>query len=42
MHFLSPVPVDNKTTQQLKEEVFTIMKNYLLESGKWREPAELL
>lgn len=35
MHFLPAVPVENKTSQQLKEEVFTIMKNYLLNSGKW-------
>lgn len=34
MHFLPPVPVENKTSHQLKEEVFEIMKNYLLKSGK--------
>jgi 1-acyl-sn-glycerol-3-phosphate acyltransferase len=30
MHFLSAVEVDNKTSQQLKEEVFEIMRNYLI------------
>lgn len=35
MHFLPAVPVENKNTQQLKEEVFAIMKNYLVNSGKW-------
>jgi 1-acyl-sn-glycerol-3-phosphate acyltransferase len=35
MHFLPAVPVEHKTSQQLKEEVFTIMKNYLQSSGKW-------
>ena len=30
MHFLPAVPVENKTAQQLKEEVFMIMKNYLV------------
>lgn len=34
MHFLPAVPVENKTSQQLKEEVFEIMKNYLVSSGK--------
>jgi 1-acyl-sn-glycerol-3-phosphate acyltransferase len=34
MHFLPAVPVENKTSQQLKEEVFTIMRNYLLSSEK--------
>ena len=29
MHFLPAVPVKNKSTQQIKEEVFQIMKNYL-------------
>jgi 1-acyl-sn-glycerol-3-phosphate acyltransferase len=31
MHFLPPVPVDNKTVQELKEEVFAIMKNYYVQ-----------
>ena len=31
MHFLEPVPADNKTMEQLKEEVFVQMKNYYLE-----------
>jgi 1-acyl-sn-glycerol-3-phosphate acyltransferase len=30
MHFLPEVSVENKSSQQLKEEVFTIMKNYLI------------
>jgi len=30
MHFLPPVPVENKTAQELKEEVFALMKNYLM------------
>ncbi|MFL5772306.1 MAG: lysophospholipid acyltransferase family protein [Flavisolibacter sp.] len=30
MHFLQPVSVKNKTTQQVKEEVYSIMKNYFL------------
>jgi 1-acyl-sn-glycerol-3-phosphate acyltransferase len=30
MHFLPPVPVSGKSSQQVKEEVFNIMKNYLL------------
>ena len=34
MHFLPAVSVENKTTHQLKEEVFEIMKNYLVDSGK--------
>jgi len=34
MHFLPAVPVENKTSQQLKEEVFIIMKDYLVNSGK--------
>lgn len=37
MHFLPAVSVDNKTSQQLKDEVFIIMKNYLLNSGKWKD-----
>lgn len=37
MHFLPAVAVENKTAQQLKEEVFAIMKNYLLSSGKSQE-----
>lgn len=36
MHFLPAVSVENKTSQQLKDEVFIIMKNYLLNSGKWK------
>jgi 1-acyl-sn-glycerol-3-phosphate acyltransferase len=35
MHFLPPVPVGTKTSQMLKEEVFQIMKNYLLSKGEW-------
>jgi len=34
MHFLPAVSVENKTSQQLKEEVFAIMKEYLVNSGK--------
>jgi 1-acyl-sn-glycerol-3-phosphate acyltransferase len=34
MHFLPSVPVENKTTQQVKEEVFAIMKNYLISNSK--------
>lgn len=30
MHFLPAVPVENKSSQQLKEEVFQIMKDYLI------------
>ncbi len=30
MHFLAPVPVEGKSTQQLKDEVFEIMKDYIL------------
>jgi len=33
IHFLPAVAIENKTSQQLKEEVYTIMKNYLLDSG---------
>ncbi len=36
IHFLPAVAVENKTSQQLKDEVFIIMKNYLLNSGKWK------
>ena len=35
IHFLPAVAVENKTSHQLKDEVFIIMKNYLLNSGKW-------
>lgn len=31
MHFLAPIPVQNKTPQELKEEIFTCMKNYYLQ-----------
>lgn len=31
MHFLPPVSVENKTTEYLREEIFTIMKEYYLE-----------
>ena len=31
MHFLPAINVDNKTTQQLKEETFNIMKDYYLQ-----------
>ncbi|HWI90523.1 MAG TPA: lysophospholipid acyltransferase family protein [Flavisolibacter sp.] len=34
MHFLPAVPVENKTSHQLKEEVFEMMKTYLVDSGK--------
>jgi len=34
MHFLPAVPVDGKTTQQLKEEVFEIMKTYYLQHNQ--------
>jgi 1-acyl-sn-glycerol-3-phosphate acyltransferase len=37
MHFLPAVSVENKTSQQLKEEVFEIMKSYLLNSGKLKQ-----
>jgi 1-acyl-sn-glycerol-3-phosphate acyltransferase len=40
MHFLPAVPVENKTSHQLKEEVFTIMKDYLVNSGKWTKPID--
>ena len=30
MHFLPAVPVKNKSTQELKEEVFTIMEDFIL------------
>jgi 1-acyl-sn-glycerol-3-phosphate acyltransferase len=36
MHFLPAVPVESKSTHQLKEEVFEIMNNYLLQhKNKW-------
>jgi 1-acyl-sn-glycerol-3-phosphate acyltransferase len=31
MHFLPPISVDSKTTQQLKEEAFNLMKDYYLQ-----------
>jgi len=31
MHFLTPVPVGNKTAQELKEEVFQLMKDYYVQ-----------
>ena len=31
MHFLPPVSVENKETEELREEVFVIMKKYYLE-----------
>lgn len=31
MHFLAPIPAHNKTPQELKEEIFTCMKNYYLQ-----------
>jgi 1-acyl-sn-glycerol-3-phosphate acyltransferase len=34
MHFLEPIAVANKTTQQLKEEVFETMKQYYLQHQK--------
>jgi len=36
IHFLPPVSIEDKTSQQLKDEVFLIMKNYLVNSGKWK------
>jgi 1-acyl-sn-glycerol-3-phosphate acyltransferase len=36
MHFLRAVDIDNKTSQELKEEVFSIMKNYLVDSRATR------
>ena len=35
MHFLPPIEVENKSSQQLKEEAFIVMQTYLLNSGKW-------
>lgn len=35
IHFLPAVSIENKLPQQLKEEVFNLMKSYLLDSGKW-------
>jgi 1-acyl-sn-glycerol-3-phosphate acyltransferase len=32
MHFLPPVPVDSLTTEQLKEKVFMIMKDYYVKN----------
>jgi 1-acyl-sn-glycerol-3-phosphate acyltransferase len=40
MHFLPPVAVENKSAHQLKEEVFGIMKNYIMASGKWQAEKE--
>lgn len=34
MHFLQPVSVENKSVQQLKDEVFLIMKNYFTENNR--------
>lgn len=34
MHFLPPVPVENKPVQQIKEEVFSIMWSYYLQHRK--------
>lgn len=31
MHFLEPVPVDGQTSDQLKEKVFQLMKNYYVQ-----------
>jgi 1-acyl-sn-glycerol-3-phosphate acyltransferase len=31
MHFLQPIPVGNKSVQELKDEVFTIMKDYYVQ-----------
>ncbi len=36
MHFLHPIPVDNKTPYQLKEEAFHIMKEYYVSNSKHR------
>jgi 1-acyl-sn-glycerol-3-phosphate acyltransferase len=35
MHFLPAVSVEGKTSRELNEEVFMLMKNYLINSGKW-------
>src|SRR6478735_9335048 len=35
MHFLPAVSVEGKTSRQLNEEVYMLMKNYLINSGKW-------
>lgn len=42
MHFLPAVSVENKTSHQLKEEVFEIMKTYLVNSGKLKGVREML
>jgi 1-acyl-sn-glycerol-3-phosphate acyltransferase len=34
MHFLQPVPVVNKTTQQVRDEVYEIMKAFILKENK--------
>jgi 1-acyl-sn-glycerol-3-phosphate acyltransferase len=34
MHFLPPVSSENKTTQQLKDEVFQVMKEYYVQHNK--------
>jgi 1-acyl-sn-glycerol-3-phosphate acyltransferase len=36
MHFLPPVGIENKSAKELKEEVFLIMKDYLVSAGKNR------
>jgi len=36
MHFLPSISVENKSAKELKDEVFLLMKNYLIESGKWQ------
>ncbi|MGZ3925090.1 MAG: lysophospholipid acyltransferase family protein [Flavisolibacter sp.] len=41
MHFLPAVSVEGKTSQELKEEVFTIMQAYLLKSGRWKSSNQL-
>jgi 1-acyl-sn-glycerol-3-phosphate acyltransferase len=35
MHFLPAVSVEGKTSRELNEEVFMLMKHYLINSGKW-------
>jgi 1-acyl-sn-glycerol-3-phosphate acyltransferase len=38
MHFLEPVSSLDKTADQLKEEVFGIMKHYYISQNKYNEP----
>jgi 1-acyl-sn-glycerol-3-phosphate acyltransferase len=34
MHFLEPIPVDDKSVEDLKQESFNIMKEYYLQYRK--------